>query len=83
MTVSFIDRDYRVGPAERAAWSLYLSLPKPQMRPARRAFRSIEEGVSPSDALTRFVLDSGVTDAAMLAGLWEALRGLAGEASQQ
>ncbi|MBW4022007.1 MAG: hypothetical protein HIU92_02550 [Proteobacteria bacterium] len=78
MSVSFIDRDYRVTPAEKAAWSFYLSLPAPLMRPAKRAFRSIEGGVSPSDALTRFVLDSGVTDADMLGSLWEALEGLAG-----
>ncbi len=79
MTVSFIDRNYRVTPAEREGWTTFLALPAPCMPAARAAFRRVHNGDTPGAALLAFVSGTGLDDEPLLARLEKALRGLAEE----
>jgi hypothetical protein len=79
MTVSFIDRDSRVTPAEREGWSTFLAMPAPCMRAAREAFRQVHAGATAADALLAFVAKTGLEDDALLERMKRALEGLATE----
>jgi hypothetical protein len=79
LTTCFIDRDYRVTPAEREGWATFLAMPAPCMRAAREAFRQVHAGATAADALLAFVANTGLDDTALLARLEAALKGLAEE----
>ena len=79
MTTCFIDRDYRVTPAEREGWSTFLAMPAPCMPAAREAFRRVHDGNPPGAALVAFAIRTGLDDGALLARLEAALEGLAAE----
>ena len=75
----FVDTQRPVSEAEKRAWGFFLSLPRESWRGARIVFRRVHTGMPPGQAILGFVADTGITDAAMLAGLERVLTDLAGE----
>jgi hypothetical protein len=73
----FIDTMQPLTPAEERAWRFYLRLHTKLWRAARAMFRRACQGEQPGANLFRFVSDTGMTDATLLAELKEVLQALA------
>ena len=82
MTTCFIDRDYRVTPAEREGWATFLAMPASCMKAAREAFLRVHVGDTPGSAASAFVARTKLDDAALLARMEKALKGLAEEGAR-
>jgi hypothetical protein len=82
LTTCFIDRDYRVTPAEREGWATFLAMPASCMKAAREAFRRVHGGDTASAAFIAFISKTGLDDEALMERLAAALKGLEKEAAR-
>jgi hypothetical protein len=82
MTLCFIDRDYRVTPAEREGWSTFLAMPATCMPAAREAFRRVHAAGAADNAFLAFVARTRLDDEALLERMKRALEGLAAESGR-
>jgi hypothetical protein len=60
MTTCFIDRDYRVTPAEREGWATFLAMSASCMKAARVAFLRVHVDDTPGIAALAFVAATGL-----------------------